>query len=124
MATVAANMMLQCVFDGSLSMRDMDIERRPYHKNCKCALHKVKGKCSHVGSQLSIVSFSKREFRNNCSFSLSASTISSQSSSIRDSLSKSRESINENSGRSSATPLDLDRFEEECFLMYILVKVM
>ncbi|KAG8367525.1 hypothetical protein BUALT_Bualt16G0080900 [Buddleja alternifolia] len=124
MSTVAANMMLRCVFDGSLSMCDMDIEQRPYHKNCKCALHKQKGKCTHAGSHLSIVSFLKREFGNNCSFSLSASTISSQSSYVRDSLSKSRESINENSGRSFGTPLGPDGFKEVCFLVYILVKLM
>ncbi|KAI5320720.1 hypothetical protein L3X38_040428 [Prunus dulcis] len=38
-----AGMMFQCVFEGSLSMRDTEIERRPYHKNCSCALHKSKG---------------------------------------------------------------------------------
>ncbi|KAK4369868.1 hypothetical protein RND71_009343 [Anisodus tanguticus] len=42
MANVAAEMMLQCVFDERLSMSDMNIERRPYHKNCSCALHKQK----------------------------------------------------------------------------------
>ncbi|KAL6221592.1 hypothetical protein ACLB2K_004988 [Fragaria x ananassa] len=28
------------MFEGSLSIRDTGIERRPYHKNCNCALHK------------------------------------------------------------------------------------
>ncbi|CAI9259759.1 unnamed protein product [Lactuca saligna] len=27
---------------------DMEITRRPYHRNCNCALHKMRGKCSHV----------------------------------------------------------------------------
>ncbi|CAL1358925.1 unnamed protein product [Linum trigynum] len=27
------------VFEGSLSGADYGIERRPYHRNCKCALH-------------------------------------------------------------------------------------
>ncbi|CAL9026414.1 unnamed protein product [Prunus brigantina] len=35
-----AGMMFQCVFEGSLSMQDSEIERRPYHKNCSCALHR------------------------------------------------------------------------------------
>ncbi|KAI3446810.1 hypothetical protein Pfo_003475 [Paulownia fortunei] len=93
MATGAAEIMFRCVFDGSLSMCDMDIERRPYHRNCKCALHKVKAKCSHTGSKQRNVSFPKREFRNNCSFSVSASTISSQSSYVHSSSNRSRECI-------------------------------
>ncbi|KAL3824573.1 hypothetical protein ACJIZ3_020602 [Penstemon smallii] len=99
MATGAADIMFRCVFDGSLSMSDMTIERRPYHRNCKCAMHKLKGKCSHAGSQQRNVSFKKREFSNNCSFSLSASTISSQSSCVNNSSIKSRECTNEDSGR-------------------------
>ncbi|KAL8497758.1 hypothetical protein ACS0TY_021190 [Phlomoides rotata] len=78
MATGAADMMLRCVFNGSLSASDTDIERRPYHRNSKCALHKVKAKCSHAGPQQGNVSFPEGEFRNNCSFYISASTISSQ----------------------------------------------
>ncbi|KAI3513836.1 hypothetical protein L1887_12033 [Cichorium endivia] len=42
MATGAAAMMLHCVFEGSLSMSEIDKERRPYHKNCSCALHRPK----------------------------------------------------------------------------------
>ncbi|CAA3016317.1 Hypothetical predicted protein [Olea europaea subsp. europaea] len=47
-ATGAADMMFRCVFEGSLSMCDMDIERRPYHRNCTCALHKQKSSCSNA----------------------------------------------------------------------------
>ncbi|KAI3781992.1 hypothetical protein L2E82_12022 [Cichorium intybus] len=42
MATGAAAIMLHCVFEGSLSMSEIDKERRPYHKNCSCALHRPK----------------------------------------------------------------------------------
>ncbi|KAJ0089998.1 hypothetical protein Patl1_14826 [Pistacia atlantica] len=35
--------MLRFATDCSLSLNDVDIERRPYHKNCGCALHKLKG---------------------------------------------------------------------------------
>ncbi|KAI3781989.1 hypothetical protein L2E82_12018 [Cichorium intybus] len=42
MATGAAAIMLHCVFEGSLSMSEIDKERRPYHKNCSCALHSPK----------------------------------------------------------------------------------
>ncbi|KAB2618841.1 hypothetical protein D8674_014710 [Pyrus ussuriensis x Pyrus communis] len=43
-----SGMMLQCVFQGSLSMQDTEIERRPYHKNCGCALHSNAGVCSNA----------------------------------------------------------------------------
>ncbi|KAI3694840.1 hypothetical protein L1987_77821 [Smallanthus sonchifolius] len=42
MATRAARMLQDCVFEGSLSMSEMDKQRRPYHKNCSCALHRPK----------------------------------------------------------------------------------
>ncbi|KAL1563468.1 hypothetical protein AAHA92_05931 [Salvia divinorum] len=35
MWSAAAEMMGRCVFEGSLSMCDTDIERRPYHRDCK-----------------------------------------------------------------------------------------
>ncbi|KAK2966539.1 hypothetical protein RJ640_002999, partial [Escallonia rubra] len=42
MITGAIDILLWYVFDGSLSMYDMEIDRRPYHRNCNCALHKLK----------------------------------------------------------------------------------
>ena len=81
MSSAAAEMMLRCVFEGSLSMCDTDIERRPYHRDCKCALHKEKGKCSHSASKQSNVAFPKRELGSKCSISISHSdsVITSQS---------------------------------------------
>ncbi|KAM6553225.1 hypothetical protein CsatB_013987 [Cannabis sativa] len=39
-----AEMLLCCVFEaGSISLHDMEIDRRPYHRYCGCALHKFKG---------------------------------------------------------------------------------
>ncbi|KAF4365218.1 hypothetical protein G4B88_000377 [Cannabis sativa] len=38
-----AEMLLCCVFEaGSISLHDMEIDRRPYHRYCGCALHKFK----------------------------------------------------------------------------------
>ncbi|KAL4181362.1 hypothetical protein AMTRI_Chr12g236900 [Amborella trichopoda] len=34
--------LIGCVFEGCLSQSDIGIERRPYHKNCSCALHNSK----------------------------------------------------------------------------------
>ncbi|EYU34914.1 hypothetical protein MIMGU_mgv1a019711mg [Erythranthe guttata] len=83
--------MLQCVLDGILSMCDLDMERRPYHRNCKCALHKSKAKCSLVNPLQRSISFPKREFRKSYSCSLS----SSLSSKIHDSSTRSRDCTNE-----------------------------
>ncbi|CAL9028133.1 unnamed protein product [Prunus brigantina] len=54
-------MMFQSVFEGSLSVQDMEVERRPYHKNCTCALHKSKGGvCSNAYPQKRNISFPKK----------------------------------------------------------------
>ncbi|EYU34916.1 hypothetical protein MIMGU_mgv1a021659mg [Erythranthe guttata] len=74
---MAADLTFRGVLDGSLSMGEMDIERRPYHRDCKCALHEIKGRCLHSTGN---IPFPKREFRSKCSLSLSSSNISSQSS--------------------------------------------
>ncbi|KAK2965792.1 hypothetical protein RJ640_029392 [Escallonia rubra] len=80
MSTAAAEMMLQCILGGTLSVHDMDIERRPYHKNCSCALHKSKREhptaCSHHGN----IFFPKKQNWNDSSLSRAASKVSSQSS--------------------------------------------
>ncbi|KAL1563467.1 hypothetical protein AAHA92_05930 [Salvia divinorum] len=88
MSSAAAEMMLRCVLEGSLSMCDTDIERRPYHHDCKCALHKEKGKCSHSAPKQSNVAFPKRELGSKCSFSISHSVITSQSCSVHSSSSR------------------------------------
>ncbi|KVH88697.1 hypothetical protein Ccrd_026050 [Cynara cardunculus var. scolymus] len=50
----------------SLSMSEMDKERRLYHKDCSCALHKPKDEtakaCFHHGS----ISYSKKLLWNKC----------------------------------------------------------
>ncbi|KAG5593986.1 hypothetical protein H5410_035218 [Solanum commersonii] len=79
MISGAAEMMLQCVvFDGSLPMLDMDIERRPYHRNCSCTLHQKKGKqlntCVH-GRNIS----PKRQKQKDITLSITASKFSSPS---------------------------------------------
>ncbi|MCD7472569.1 hypothetical protein HAX54_013840 [Datura stramonium] len=86
MATGAAAMMLRCVFDGSLSMSDMDIERRPYHKNCSCALHKQKGKNTSTCVHSRNISFPKRKNCKDMTLSIAASQFSSQSSPCDNSL--------------------------------------
>ncbi|XVE71576.1 hypothetical protein DITRI_Ditri10aG0162400 [Diplodiscus trichospermus] len=80
MATGAAEMMLRCVFEGSITMQDSLIERRPYHRNCDCALHKLKGVFSSACSRSRNLSFPKKQSWDDFSLCLSASKFSSQSS--------------------------------------------
>ena len=79
-ATGDAKMMLQCVFGGSISIHDMEIERRPYHRYCNCALHNLKdgspNSCSHQRN----ISFPKKQSQAKCSLSIAASKSSSHSS--------------------------------------------
>ncbi|XP_059637097.1 uncharacterized protein LOC132279180 [Cornus florida] len=44
-------------FEGCLSGSDMGIQRRPYHRNCSCALHKSRGHCSHGSRLANIVKY-------------------------------------------------------------------
>ncbi|GLT69489.1 hypothetical protein SLA2020_416370 [Shorea laevis] len=83
MATGAAHRM----FDGSIAANDTDIQWRPYHRNCGCALHKSKGGSSHACSQPRNIAFSKKQWKSDCSLSIEASRFSSQSSPAPDDLS-------------------------------------
>ncbi|XVE98481.1 hypothetical protein REPUB_Repub03eG0110200 [Reevesia pubescens] len=82
MASGAAKLMLRCGLElGSLSMYDIEVERRPYHRNCGCALHNLKGVCSSACSRtVSNISFPKKQAWSDCSFSISAPKFTSQSS--------------------------------------------
>ncbi|KAG2332034.1 hypothetical protein Bca52824_003214 [Brassica carinata] len=56
---MAADGIFRCIFEGCISGIDSAIERRPYHKNCDCALHDGAGKrqrksCRRHGSSESI----------------------------------------------------------------------
>ncbi|KAF5742052.1 hypothetical protein HS088_TW09G00091 [Tripterygium wilfordii] len=80
MAIVASDMILRCVFDGSISIQDKEIERRPYHRNCGCALHNTKGVCANSCPQQRTISFPKKQSWTNSAFCIEASTVSSRSS--------------------------------------------
>ncbi|KAL6973963.1 hypothetical protein U1Q18_028147 [Sarracenia purpurea var. burkii] len=57
MATGAAgDGLLRGVFEGCISGGDTGIQRRPYHRNCGCALHDSRGHCPHA-SRCSHVSY-------------------------------------------------------------------
>ncbi|GMN69788.1 hypothetical protein TIFTF001_038831 [Ficus carica] len=71
MASAAAEMIFRCVFEGSISMQDMEIERRPYHKNCHCALHKRdRGIASDACSHQRNFSFPRKKSWADCALSM------------------------------------------------------
>ncbi|KAL3747861.1 hypothetical protein ACJRO7_016643 [Eucalyptus globulus] len=83
MATVAASMvLLRCVIHGSLSLNDVEVERRPYHRYCGCALHKVKdgSSCPETCPNNHKVYFPWKELSSDCLLSLSSSHTSARSS--------------------------------------------
>ncbi|KAJ6382279.1 hypothetical protein OIU77_030847 [Salix suchowensis] len=51
MATGAADGFFRYVHDGCLSGGEVGFDRRPYHRNCRCALHNSKENCSHTMSR-------------------------------------------------------------------------
>ncbi|GAA0151101.1 hypothetical protein LIER_09893 [Lithospermum erythrorhizon] len=75
MATGAAgDGIFRGVFEGCISGNDMGISRRPYHRNCTCALHKSSGNCSHV-SKCNNVSYPiRRSWSESCLALLSPAT--------------------------------------------------
>ncbi|KAH7675035.1 hypothetical protein IHE45_08G112100 [Dioscorea alata] len=77
MATEAASGPLRCLFDASLSAFDSDISRRPYHRNCGCALHHSASCSSSSSSRLSYPIH-----RSWVPLSMSASDLASSSSSF------------------------------------------
>ncbi|KAG2665191.1 hypothetical protein I3760_16G118500 [Carya illinoinensis] len=46
----AAEGIFRCLYESCISSCDTWIERRPYHRNCTCALHKPRSGSSHVVS--------------------------------------------------------------------------
>ncbi|KDP38617.1 hypothetical protein JCGZ_03970 [Jatropha curcas] len=74
MAAGAAEILLQCLFHGSISMHDLEIQRRPYHRGCKCALHKLDSLCPNACYSLHrTISFPKKQAWTDCSLSIVAS---------------------------------------------------
>ncbi|PHT42413.1 hypothetical protein CQW23_16438 [Capsicum baccatum] len=68
MATGAAGAdgIFRGIFDGCISGHDTGIQRRPYHKNCTCELHKSKGNCSHSSRCANISYKIRRSWSESC----------------------------------------------------------
>lgn len=87
MDTGASQRMPRCVFEGSISSRDKEVERRPYHKKCGCALHNIKSICNKACPQQRYVSFKKKNSWTHCSVYTSASKLNSPLSKTKEVLS-------------------------------------
>ena len=79
MDAAASHMIFQCAFDSCLSMSDIEIERRPYHRNCSCALHKPKDARPIACFQHGNAAFPKKQSWSDCSISTTTPKSSSQS---------------------------------------------
>lgn len=74
MATGAAgDGLLRGLFEGCISGGDMGIQRRPYHRNCNCALHKSRGRCSHPPKNTQVSYPVKRSWSESCLALMTAS---------------------------------------------------
>ncbi|XVF88225.1 hypothetical protein PTKIN_Ptkin19aG0033000 [Pterospermum kingtungense] len=62
MATgAAADGLFRSIYEGCISGSDIGIERRPYHRNCRCALHdRSRGNCPHAFPKTKNVSYPMR----------------------------------------------------------------
>ncbi|KAL9667311.1 hypothetical protein QQ045_001662 [Rhodiola kirilowii] len=91
MAAIGAQILLQSVSNGCLTMHDTEIERRPYHRNCSCALHKSTSTCSKGCSQSKTAMFPKNQIWKDAKLSLATVKSSSNSHLISDSSSNHNE---------------------------------
>ncbi|KAF8389174.1 hypothetical protein HHK36_025867 [Tetracentron sinense] len=83
MATGAAEGLLRSVFEGCIAAPDTDIERRPYHRNCGCALHKPGGGCSKASPPSRKITYPIRRAWSESCLALTASSSSPSSSPAR-----------------------------------------
>jgi len=114
MAAGAADGLFRYVHDGCLSGGERGIDRRPYHRNCSCALHKSKENCSHAMSRYKNVSYPIKR----CWSEGSLALMVANSSSCCHSSPSSSPSLQ--AGKSTATPHqrrlshDLDLEDQVC----------
>nr|XP_004516906.1 uncharacterized protein LOC101499882 [Cicer arietinum] len=82
MATGAADGFLRPIYEGCISGYDHCVERRPYHRNCGCALHSKSRKlCTHKMPRCNNVSYPMRRAWSEGNLVLMASVHSSPSTS-------------------------------------------
>uniref|UniRef100_M1ADF5 Uncharacterized protein n=1 Tax=Solanum tuberosum TaxID=4113 RepID=M1ADF5_SOLTU len=64
--SAAGDAIFRGVFEGSISGHDLEISKRPYHRNCGCALHKSRGNCSHSSRYMTVSYPIRRSWSEGC----------------------------------------------------------
>ncbi|TYI48380.1 hypothetical protein E1A91_D13G244300v1 [Gossypium mustelinum] len=82
MAAGAADGIFWSLYEGCISGNEIGIERRPYHKNCRCALHdKSRGNCPLSIAKSNNVSYPmRRAWSEGCLMMTAAASSSCHSS--------------------------------------------
>ncbi|GAB4828192.1 hypothetical protein Ancab_035109 [Ancistrocladus abbreviatus] len=75
--------LLRGVYEGCISGSRTEVQRRPYHRNCSCALHKSRrnGRDQHLCPHNNIVSYQIRRSRSEGCLALAATSAASVGSS-------------------------------------------
>lgn len=81
MATGAAEGLLRCIFSWAIAARDSEIERRPYHRHCSCALHDPRWCSKPPNARNHTIFYPFRRSLSSTSFALMGSLHTSSSSS-------------------------------------------
>ncbi|KAM1046500.1 uncharacterized protein LOC126614059 isoform X1 [Malus sylvestris] len=128
-AGAAADGLFRCVYEGCLSELDIGVERRPYHRNCGCALHNKSPnkQCTHGGPKSKKVSYPLRRAWSEGNLALVASAGSSVHSSPSSSPAKHHYAVGRlHQRRQSHQQLDTlcDEDEEEDEEENVLFKVL
>ncbi|KAE8687124.1 serine/threonine-protein phosphatase 7 long form-like protein [Hibiscus syriacus] len=72
---MATEGLLFSLYEGCISGCDITVERRPYHRNCQCALHdKSRGNCPHASAKSKTVSYPLRRAWSEGCLALSAAS--------------------------------------------------
>ncbi|KAF8108634.1 hypothetical protein N665_0106s0034 [Sinapis alba] len=106
MAAGSVDGMFRNIFEGCISSCDASIERRPYHKNCSCALHKRS--CRHKRSEVVWFPITRSWSEGNNSMSLHLTSSSSSSTLQSLSPSSSISTLVSLSSTASLTMSDID----------------
>ncbi|KAK8515532.1 hypothetical protein V6N13_139491 [Hibiscus sabdariffa] len=81
MATGAADGLFRSLYEGCISGSNIGIEHRPYHRNCRCALHdKSQGNCPHPFPKSKSVSYPIRRAWSEGSLAMAVAASSCHSS--------------------------------------------
>ncbi|ESW10436.1 hypothetical protein PHAVU_009G209300 [Phaseolus vulgaris] len=83
-SSAAADGLFRPIYEGCISAYDNDVERRPYHRNCSCALHNKSRRgraCSHKMPRCNSVSYPVRRAWSEGNLAMAAAAYSSPSSS-------------------------------------------